>query len=101
MTLPETDDERLKALDDKLDMIEQEEAAEKARWKNKLDKTDNMGRGLRAGTELIVTTAIGTFMGLQLDKWLDTKPLFLIVFLLIGIGAGFLGIYRITMESDK
>lgn len=59
---------------------------------------DNMNNGIRAGAEMVVTIGAGTLIGYGLDSWLSTKPLFLIIFLLAGVCAGFFNIYRITQN---
>lgn len=60
--------------------------------------SDNMNNGIRAGAEMVVTIGAGTLIGYGLDSWLETKPLFLIIFLLAGVCAGFFNIYRITQN---
>ena len=65
---------------------------------DKLKDAENMNRGIRAGAELVTTIGAGTLIGYGLDSWLETKPLFLIIFLLAGVCAGFFNIYRITQN---
>lgn len=57
----------------------------------------SMNMGVRAGTELVGCIGAGGFIGWLLDKWLLTSPLCLIIFLLLGMAAAFLNIYKITM----
>lgn len=52
------------------------------------------GSGLTAGIELIAGVAGGLLLGWGLDAWLETRPLFLIVFFVLGAGAGMLNAYR-------
>lgn len=56
--------------------------------------------GIRVGTDMVASTMIGLGGGYLLDQWLDTRPLFLIVFFLFGAFAGFLNLYRV-MGLDK
>lgn len=67
---------------------------------NKIDSkgqdADNLNNGLRAGAELIVSIIAGGAIGYGLDSWLGTSPLFLILFLLVGVATGFYNVYRIT-----
>lgn len=58
------------------------------------------GRALRASTDLVAGVVVGGFLGYWLDKWLDTKPLFMIVMFFLGFAAGFLNIYRAEMGQD-
>lgn len=65
---------------------------------DKLKDAENMNNGIRAGAELVTTIGAGALIGYGLDSWLETKPLFLIIFLLAGVCAGFFNIYRITQN---
>ena len=65
---------------------------------DKLKDAENMNNGIRAGAELVTTIGVGVLIGYGLDSWLGTKPLFLIIFLLAGVCAGFFNIYRITQK---
>ena len=53
-----------------------------------------LGFGLKVGIELVAGLAVGVGIGLLLDRWLDTAPLFLVVFFFMGSAAGFLNVYR-------
>ncbi len=52
------------------------------------------GMAMRIGTELIAALIVGVGIGLLLDHWLETTPLFLVVFFFLGAGAGILNVYR-------
>lgn len=52
------------------------------------------GKAMRAATELAAALLVGGFLGFWLDKWLETKPLFMILLFFAGFAAGFLNIYR-------
>ena len=54
------------------------------------------GMAFRIGTEIVVSVAVGGAIGFLMDTWLDTKPWFLIVFLLLGNVAGLWNVFRIT-----
>lgn len=45
-------------------------------------------------TDLVAASFVGVFIGLSLDKWLGTKPLCLIVCIILGFLAGFRNIVR-------
>lgn len=53
------------------------------------------------GVQLAVSIVIGFWMGLGLDRWLNTKPLFMLVFLFFGVVAGFLNVYRVAMKEGQ
>ncbi|MDY7000250.1 MAG: AtpZ/AtpI family protein [Thermodesulfobacteriota bacterium] len=46
------------------------------------------------GIQLVVSTFIGLAIGYYLDKWLGTKPWLLLIFLILGIAAGFKNVYH-------
>lgn len=45
------------------------------------------------GIHLVTATFVGLAIGYFLDKWLNTKPIFTIIFLLFGIAAGYKNMY--------
>lgn len=55
-----------------------------------------MGLAFRITTDLVAALVVGVAIGWALDQWLDTKPLFLLIFFLLGAGAGVLNVYRAT-----
>lgn len=52
------------------------------------------GSGLQAGIEIVAGVGGGVLLGWGLDRWLETSPLFLIVFFFLGAAAGVLNAYR-------
>ena len=52
------------------------------------------GSGLQAGIEVVAGVGVGALLGWALDSWLETKPLFLILFFMLGAAAGVLNAYR-------
>ena len=48
----------------------------------------------RVATELVAGLIIGTGIGLIIDNWLETKPLFLIIFFFLGGIAGIYNLWR-------
>ncbi len=51
------------------------------------------------GTQLVVSIFIGFGTGYWLDKWLGTRPVFMLVCMLMGVAAGFLNIYRTVKKG--
>ena len=57
--------------------------------------------GLRIGLELIVAVFVGVGLGWAFDNWLGTGPWGLIVFLLLGFGAGVANVFRIALGMER
>ncbi len=60
-------------------------------------RSDTMQVFATAGTigmHMVSGPIVGFAIGYGLDKWLGTSPWFLLAFFLIGIGAGFLNVYK-------
>ena len=63
------------------------------------DSQTGKGMAFRIGTEIVVAVAVGGGIGFLIDTWLDTKPWFLIVFLLLGNAAGLWNVFRFTSNQ--
>lgn len=57
-------------------------------------RPSDMGPALRMSTEFIAGVIAGGGLGWFLDKWFETMPLFLIIFLGLGTAAGVVNIIR-------
>lgn len=53
-----------------------------------------LSMAMRLGVEFVAPICVGAFIGYHLDKWLSTPPWLMIVFLFLGMAAGFLGIFK-------
>jgi len=53
-----------------------------------------VGYALRLSTELASALIVGILIGSALDRWLETKPLFIIIFIFLGISAGLFNVFR-------
>lgn len=51
------------------------------------------------GISMVAASFIGLFIGIYLDKWLDTKPWMTMVWLGFGIAAGFRNIFILTRRA--
>ena len=60
-----------------------------------------LGKALRLSTELLAGVFGGAVIGWLLDRWLGTLPLFLMVFLILGMAAGILNAVRGAREMNK
>ncbi|NRA87867.1 MAG: AtpZ/AtpI family protein [Rhizobiales bacterium] len=83
------DRDKLKAFDDAL-----KKAKKPKEVVQKSDHNKAMGNAYKYATELFAGFVIGGIMGWSIDKWLETKPLFLIIFIFVGAAAGILNVIK-------
>lgn len=48
-----------------------------------------------------LSVVVGWFIGYTLDKWLDTGPYMMLLWLCFGIAAGFRGLWRVAKRMQK
>jgi len=60
-----------------------------------------MGQGFRFAAEIVITTVVGSAIGWQLDRWLGSKPWLLLLFMLLGLAAGFISLFRAVAAEQK
>lgn len=58
--------------------------------------TSGLGMAMRVSVELISAFGVGFGIGWYLDKTFETKPWFMLAFMLLGALAGFLNTYRVV-----
>ena len=63
--------------------------------KKTFKKTDSLNIYYRVGTELLAGLIIGAGIGWTLDQWVDTTPLLLIIFFILGGVAGIYNLWRV------
>lgn len=59
------------------------------------------GRAMQIGSELIAGVVAGGLVGYGLDVWWGTKPLWFLIFFLLGIVAGLLNVLRTARKMQK
>jgi len=84
---------RLKAARD--ERTEKEQAAVGRRQASK-----GAGIGMRIGIELLAAVLVGGGIGLFIDRWLDTAPIFMLAFVVLGFAAGVMDVLRILKGLD-
>ena len=57
--------------------------------------------GFRVGTELLSGVLVGAAIGYLLDRFLNTQPWFLVLFIFLGGGAGVLNVYRFVKSEES
>jgi ATP synthase protein I len=58
------------------------------------ERASGLSAGFQVATELVVAMMVAVAIGWFLDDWLETRPLFLLIFFFVGAGAGALNVYR-------
>ena len=56
--------------------------------------TSGYAQGLRLSMEMVAAVAVGGGIGWFLDRWIETSPLFLLIFLALGLVAGIRNVYQ-------
>ena len=72
---------------------------EENRYKKKTEP-QGLGIGMKISLDLISPIIVGILIGLGFDKIFSTKPVFFLIFLLLGIITGFISIIK-SMKSLK
>lgn len=97
---PEDESEAVSSDDQKFDDFEAR--LKEARGEPELMSTQRMhAKGFSLAVEMTAAPLMGVLVGLGLDKMLDTKPLFMIIFFFLGGAAGLMRVYRVTMAAEK
>lgn len=63
------------------------------------DVTPAYGRGLSLGVELVVAVLLCAGGGALLDRWLESKPWFMLLGLLLGLAVGMWNLYRASLGA--
>ncbi len=63
--------------------------------KKTFKNTDSLNIYYRVGTELLAGLIIGAGIGWTLDQWVNTTPLLLIIFFILGGIAGIYNLWRV------
>lgn len=79
-------EEKLKEIAEKIEKYKFNHTSNDVKQKNKRGKQISIA--MRLSTELVVASIVGAILGWYIDKWLNTKPIFFIIFLLLGVVSG-------------
>ena len=55
----------------------------------------------QVGISIISPILLGLWIGTKLDKWLDTKYVFSIILIILGIASGFLQAYKLIIKATN
>ena len=86
------DDTKLKNLDSRI-----KDAKSSIKQSNNQNiKPSPIGKVLKLAVEIVAAMAIGVAIGLFLDSYFNTRPLFTIIFFLLGSSAVILNVFRVA-----
>ena len=62
----------------------------------------NLGYAFRMALDMVAAVVVGGGIGWYLDRWLDTKPVLLLIMIVLGLAAGFSNVWRTykLMQAD-
>ncbi len=66
-------------------------AKKQERAKQQYESISGASMALRLAAEMVSALVVGIFIGILLDRWFKTSPLFLLLFFCFGLAAGILG----------
>ncbi|HEX2580970.1 MAG TPA: AtpZ/AtpI family protein [Dongiaceae bacterium] len=95
------DSDKFRRLDRELEELKNrtEHTAQPSRETNR--EAGVAGLVSRISIELVVGLLVGLGAGYYLDRWLGTKPLFLITLMILGLAAGILNIVRLSKDIER
>ena len=64
-------------------------------------KVSPLGVAMKMGTEFVAAVFVASFIGFYIDKWLETTPIFIIIFFIIGSVAGIFNVVRSAKMINK
>ena len=83
---------KLKDFNKRLENLKNSNSKIKNQKKNKNFK--DFGVYLKSGVEIVSAIIVALVIGVFLDNYFQSKPIFLIIFLILGFAAGILNVFR-------
>lgn len=65
------------------------------------DILKNIGLISQLGISIVTPILLGVFIGQLIDRWLGTQGIFVIIFIVLGAGAGFMNIFKLTGTKEN
>lgn len=91
----------LESVEARLAVVREERAEKAAKEASQANQRQGLGLGMRVGVELLASVLAGVGIGLLLDNWLDTTPIFTLAFVSIGFAAGVMNTLRVSRGLDQ
>jgi ATP synthase protein I len=89
--------ERLDELQDKISATRQKHREPDERRGN----ASMLGLAWRLTVEMLAGIGVGGFVGWWMDKWFGTEPIFMLLLLVLGMGAGLMNSVRTVNEMRR
>ena len=74
---------------------------ERARESGEPGPRGDFAMAMRMSLEIVTGVAAGGLIGWALDRWFGTAPWLLLVFVLLGVGAGIRNVIRIAADVER
>ena len=74
---------------------------DKKKFLDGIRESGAIGQLASIGISIVVATFIGFGFGYFVDSRFGTRPVFMIIFLLVGVAAGFVGAVRTMHNSER
>ncbi|MGL4325702.1 MAG: AtpZ/AtpI family protein [Beijerinckiaceae bacterium] len=84
----------MKRLGERLREIDKRDVSEQKAARDSQKDASGLAKGLRMSAELVAGVGVGVGLGMAFDHVLGTSPWGLIVFMLLGFGAGMMNVMR-------
>ncbi|MGE4063294.1 MAG: AtpZ/AtpI family protein [Rhodospirillaceae bacterium] len=91
----------LESVEARLAAVREERAEKAAKEAGQAKQRQGLGLGMRIGIELLASVLAGVGIGLLLDNWLETMPIFTLAFVSIGFAAGVMNVIRVSRGLDE
>ena len=65
------------------------------------ERQSGMGAAWQLAVEMVTALVISSVLGYGLDRWLGTRPWLLILFFLLGAGAGVMNAMRVARQIER
>jgi ATP synthase protein I len=91
----------LESVEARLAAVREERAGKAVKSAALANQRQGLGLGMRIGIELMVAVLAGVGIGLLLDNWLETMPIFTLAFVSIGFAAGVMNTLRVSRGLDE
>lgn len=60
-----------------------------------------VGKVMKVVVEIVAAMAVGLGIGILIDNYFETRPIFIIIFFLLGSCAGILNVFRVAKSLQK